>query len=573
MAFRKVPSWLLNKKDSADFISALLNPPEPNEALKAAKFRYKLRAGTARAPAERPAAVFTPSEQQAAFFNEVQSGGGNIILRAVAGAGKTTTLIQALKFMTGRVFFGAYNKKIAEEIQSKADEAGVMRQGIWISTMHSAGFRAFRNYLTPEQNKRLEVTDKKLGNIIEAMAMRCAPDKKVLFERCAGFITKMVGFGKQYLIGVDSDLENPRKWMELVEHFAAEQELPDEISVETALVWVIMAYKKSIEQCSFRIDFDDMIFAPLYFKARFDTYDWLLGDEWQDANPARREMARRMLKPSGRALFCGDERQAIYGWTGASSDSLELTRQMFDCQTLPLTVTYRCAKAIVRHAHQWVDHIEAHENAPEGIVRPYIKNPAVKPDGLQEAPWFAHEIPAAEDAILCRYTRPLIQTAYGLLRAGIACKVEGRDIGNGLCKLAQRWRIRTIAALKTRLVEYQENEIRKAQIKKDEKRENEVLDIVMTLGIFIERCEAKGWTTIDELVVEIQSLFADNVTGVTTLSTGHKAKGREWHRVYWIEAAQRREPSREWQAVEEANIKYVITTRAKQELVLVPEPL
>jgi uncharacterized protein (DUF1778 family) len=33
--------WLLNRKDSTAFVGALLNPPEPNEALSAAAERYK----------------------------------------------------------------------------------------------------------------------------------------------------------------------------------------------------------------------------------------------------------------------------------------------------------------------------------------------------------------------------------------------------------------------------------------------------------------------------------------------------------------------------------------------------
>lgn len=36
-------AWNLNRRDSKTFIEALLNPPEPNEALKAAAARYKSR--------------------------------------------------------------------------------------------------------------------------------------------------------------------------------------------------------------------------------------------------------------------------------------------------------------------------------------------------------------------------------------------------------------------------------------------------------------------------------------------------------------------------------------------------
>jgi superfamily I DNA/RNA helicase len=281
-------------------------------------------------------------------------------------------------------------------------------------------------------------------------------------------------------------------------------------------------------------------------------------------------MAKRMLARGGRAFFVGDSRQAIYGFTGASSDSLAITQRMFDCKLMPLTVTYRCAKSIVAHAHKWVSHIQAHPSAKDGIVRAFTAPPAAP--GQKPLPWFLIERPAPHDAILCRYTRPLVATAYDFLRAGIACKVEGRDIGNGLCKLAQRWSIRTINALEVRLGEYLDNEIRKAQLKKNEKREHEVTDIVDTLRIFIERSRALGHIQIDQLTSEIQSLFADDVKNVTVLSTGHKAKGREWDRVFWIQANGGRPAERDWQRIEEDNIKYVICTRARDELVLVPDP-
>jgi uncharacterized protein (DUF1778 family) len=36
-------AWTMNRRDSKAFMDALLNPPEPNEALKAAAARYRSR--------------------------------------------------------------------------------------------------------------------------------------------------------------------------------------------------------------------------------------------------------------------------------------------------------------------------------------------------------------------------------------------------------------------------------------------------------------------------------------------------------------------------------------------------
>ena len=503
--------------------------------------------------------VFKPSPQQADFFREVREGRGNLILRAVAGAGKTTTLIEGLRFMGGAVFFGAYNKAIVKEIQTKAEDAKVIRQGIFIKTFHAAGMRAFCNL-----HKTTRVDDRKTLDLARDYIKEKVSHQ--FLDQCMPFVTKMISFGKQFLLGVVTDLHSHSEWLKLIEHFSMDQELPEHIPVTEVLPHVIELYIRSHRKCPEVIDFDDMLYAPLAYGCRFDTHKWVLIDEAQDANLARRIMAKKMLAPGGRVIAVGDEFQAIYGFTGAGGDSLQKIQEMFNCKVMPLTVTYRCARKIVEYAHQWVDHIQAMEGAPEGIVREALIDPK-----SPKTPWFMLEKPIPTDAVICRYTKPLVACAYGMLREGIACKIEGRDLGKNLIKLATRWKISRIDTLNARLDDYQSNEVRKAQLAKNSKREAEAIDQVATLRIFIERCKAKGLNDIEQLCYEIEMLFEDNVAGAVKLCTGHKAKGREWDKVYWLQSANRMRPGQPWQEQEELNLKYVIATRAKLELVLVPE--
>lgn len=507
---------------------------------------------------------FIPSAQQAAFFEWVDNGSGSALLEAVAGAGKTTTLIQALRRMEGTVFFGAYNKKIADEIKAKAEKARVTRSGIYINTMHGSGYSDWRRV-----HKQVVVDDRKVAKIIERLA---TSRPELPYAACATFIGRMVSFGKQFIIGVrgKAAIGDLAYWERLATHFSVDQDLPDQVAMAEGLRLVIEVYERSAAECPYTIDFDDMIFAPLFHNIRLYQNDWVLIDERQDTNPARRELAKRMLKRGGRLVAVGDSRQAIYGFTGADGGTEKFVED-FGCVQMPLTVTYRCPKAVVQYVRQWVSHIEAHPDAPEGVVRPVLL-PPTEP-GQAAKPWFVGDAPGREDAVLCRYTKPLITTAFAMLRAGHACKVEGRDIGHGLKILAQRWKIKTLDRLEERLKAYLEREVAKARAAQNETREQQVADQVETLKVFIERCRAGGKTTIAELLVEIDVLFADNVAGVTTLSTGHKSKGREWGRVYWIQCAQRQRSLKDWEQVQEENIKYVIGTRAQAELILVPETL
>lgn len=545
--------------------------------------------------------AFKASLQQLAYFDWIENGSGSALLEAVAGAGKTTTLIKGFPLMRGTIFCGAYNKSAAEDIKAKALAQKATRPGLFIGTMHGSGF-----YDWKRGHRLVEVDDRKVGKLIERFA-EDFPAHKVAKD-CYSFLGKMVSFGKQFLIGCHGkpEIDNYSMWLKLMEHFSADQDLPEGVQPEQAIEWAAEIFRNSKAQCAERIDFDDMIYAPIAHDVRLFPNDWVLVDECQDINPARREMAKRLMKAGGRAVFVGDRRQAVYGFTGAGGDSVERIIEEFGCATLPLTVTYRCPKAVVNYVHQWVDHIEAHPDAPEGIVRPVTYHPeparnfkceGCHGDGREmlnrgngdvidipcsvckdarttpPLPWFQQDPPTTKDIIICRYTRPLIQTAYSMIKAGIACRVEGRDIGKGLIALARLWKITTLTRLEERLSVYLSREIQKAIAANSERRKQEVEDKVATLHIFIARCRMLGKTLISELVVEIEAMFSDDTTNVISLCTGHKAKGREWTRVFWIQTVQRGRPSKEWEFVEETNIKYVIGTRAQSELILVPESL
>lgn len=80
------------------------------------------------------AAAFQPSPQQSDFFDWIVNGTGSCILEAVAGAGKTTTLVKGLEILTGKAFFGAFSKDIVSEIRTKVAHLG---RKVTVNTMHA----------------------------------------------------------------------------------------------------------------------------------------------------------------------------------------------------------------------------------------------------------------------------------------------------------------------------------------------------------------------------------------------------------------------------------------------------
>jgi DNA helicase-2/ATP-dependent DNA helicase PcrA len=272
---------------------------------------------------------------------------------------------------------------------------------------------------------------------------------------------------------------------------------------------------------------------------------------------------RTRTPPAGywRSIFAvGDPAQAIYGFTGADNDALDLVRAEFNTTDLPLTVTFRCPKAVVRHVQQWVSHIEAHESAPEGEVL-----------FMDEEEWLKQEL-VPGDAILCRNTKPLVEIAFSLIRQRIRCHVEGKEIGQGLINLANKWRsVKTVGELKDQLEAHLTKHTEKFLAKGEEGKAEGLNDRVQTLFVIMESLADDA--PVAEVNKILESLFTDSVQGSdydVTLSTIHKAKGREWHRVFWW-GRNRYQPSpyarQEWQMKQEIHLMYVAGTRSKHSLI------
>jgi superfamily I DNA/RNA helicase len=522
--------------------------------------------------------AYKPSKQQAAVFQWTLEGEGSAIVSAVAGAGKTTTLTRAMGLMSGRVAFTSFGNKIVKEIKHKVEELGLARNDLHISTMHSMGLKVWMKSFPKSKVEPTKVT-----KIID-MFLLTNPDEYEVFRPHRAFVRKLVMFGKNHLIGVGKRpaMNNLVVWEKLMKHYSLDESLPEFMTddkgqivldankvpvpydVKPLLAFVAEVFEKSAKMCPIQIDQGDMLYAPLFYNVKVDRYNFVVLDEAQDTNPAQRELAVRMLLPGGRFLGCGDENQAIFGFAGAGTNSMELLSKEFKAKRLELSITYRCPKAVVNYVKQWVPRIEAAETAPEGKLG-FINSLA------KDANWFDGILPT--DAVVCRYTAPLVANAFELIRKGIPCKVEGRDIGSNLVAMVNRFgKVKTLDGLETKLKKYLETEIEKAEKAEDDARKEQAEDIFGTIMIFVEKCRAARKTSVDDLIAEIEALFADNVEGITTFCTGHKSKGREWKRVFWLDTALRsRRILKDWEVEQENNLCYVMGTRAMDELYIVSE--
>lgn len=257
--------------------------------------------------------------------------------------------------------------------------------------------------------------------------------------------------------------------------------------------------------------------------------------------------------------------QAIYGFTGADADAMKLIKDQLGSVDLPLNVTYRCPQAVVRLAQSWVPDIQAAPGSPEGKVVT-----------LKESA-FSMSLPKDQDVILCRNTKPLLELAYTAIRQGRGVRVEGREIGRGLLKLAQRFKEDRLREIQPRLENYRLEEVNRLREKGKLNQITAVEDKCECLSLMISQTLESGGQFLAHLEKRIESLFGDTYgkQSLLTLSTIHKSKGREWPTV-WLWGRNRYQPSYyaklswdrgiQWPLGQERNLCYVAVTRAKSTL-------
>lgn len=501
------------------------------------------------------------SPQQKAIFNWVQDGSGNGIIRACAGSGKTSTMRMAIEYMEGQVGFAVFNKKAQDDANAliRADNATV-------KTFHAHGFEALRRAFSP-----LEVEPKKHSLVTEEVGV---PAKFWTFTR------KLVSLAKGQVVGVLHD-EDSGIWEELVDFYGIDQELNDysearknkdsnaaknalDKAVQEAIDWSKEAFEAHLRFVREHhvIDFDDMLFAALACEeAEIRTYDWVLIDECQDLNGGMRLLAKSMCHKDTRLLAVGDDFQSINGWAGASIGSMSLVQEEFKCKQFPLSVSFRCPKAVVAEASKDVPpgHIEPHKDAPEGIVREMTFDQFIALNDF-----------SSKDVVVCRINKPTVRLALKFIAQGIPCYIVGRDFGKGLSRLATRWkRINTIEELEAQLEEHKLQQTARFLRKKNEAAIvalHDQIDCLLTI-----MSSLRTGSLIGELQRKIDSMFADEDKKLA-LSSIHRAKGREWDRVFmlgnnlWLPHPMAK---KDWQKDQERFLSYVSKTRAKKELVTV----
>ena len=495
---------------------------------------------------------FKPTNYQIEIFKFIHFEKGNAVVEAVAGSGKTTTIVEAIKNLPGRskrkIVFVAFNKHIAEELTKRLPTT------VRSTTMHAMGLswiRRARNGAKPEIDFYGKLVRKGLRDLILAGA---GPELKEQLELDKSFAKSFSQYCRTLSELVRLCKLNLAMTKESISQVSFKYGFSELQENEFLLIEKYLANVIQHPDLS-NITFEDMVFFPAVGIVNVTKFDLIFIDECQDLNKAQQTCVSKMLDDGGRFIAVGDPYQAIYGFAGADNLSFEEFSNKPNTIRLPLSECFRCAKDIVRFAKEIVPSIEYRHTSRDGYVR-----------------YGSYKEIRGDDYVLCRLNSLLVSLCLDLIRDGSNAKILGSGVGEELISLVQSQEATDILQLILKLdgeLGHLKNVLLKSGLEESDigsnNRYSELVEQVITIKVISEHC-----SHVDELIKRIESIFDPTKPGIT-LASIHKAKGLEARRVFILGDALMplKKATLDWQVKQEFNLIYVAYTRAQEELIFI----
>lgn len=459
------------------------------------------------------------SDYQLAIFSALQ-GAENLIIEAVAGSGKTSTILECMNRTQDRALFLAFNKAIADDLKARV-------RGAEVRTLNALGHSIMTKRLPG-----VKLESWKTSNLLRS---------KMNTEDYAAFgphVTRLISLAKGSAFGIINDATRPH-FMSLA--MDMELDVPFDL-LPRATAIAATCFQELINDFT-SLDFDDQLFLPVYHDWAFPSFDTVFVDEAQDLNPIQHLMLERLAQRGARIIAVGDTNQAIYGFRGALHTSMSILKEHFKMTELPLSITYRCDYRIVEQAQAIVPHILPRPNA-----------------GVGEIEWVDVLAPASippSALVVCRNNAPI----FGLAMRALCDRVPVRVLSNfteQLKTFVKSFKTRDLKILETRLDKWYEAEMKLAEDAGYASRMAYISDKYECVQSLIHESEQ-----LDDILSALER-FGNSTSG-PTLCTVHKAKGLEADHCIILErnripSSYARSPSALQQ---ESNLLYVAITRAK----------
>lgn len=467
--------------------------------------------------------TFTPTDEQLAVKEAARNSKDNLVIYALAGAAKTSTLVLLARALSGTpITCLAFNAKIAKEMKNR------LPGNCESMTLNGIGHRTWGRAL----GKNLVLDDDKVYRLtqhyIEAQDLDL---RTTLYERMS-FIMNSVRSGKTSGWIPAGSHPTAQRLLDDYEFWEGLDEEPTDADMDAIRTVTLESITEALHGI---IDYNDQILMPTLFFGQFMIRPLTLVDEAQDLSLLNHVMLSKIIRQH-RVIAVGDPFQAIYGFRGAHENSMDLMTQTFSMRRFDLTISFRCPIEVVKQARSRAPMMQWPDWAKDGTVTVKQK-------------WKHTDIP--DDAtVLCRNNAPLFSMAIRLLRAGRYPEIVGNDIVKALIKVMEK--LGPEDTKREDAYNLVDDWVATKELKVRDK--NKIHDQAKGMKVFIEQ----GQTLGDAISY---ARHVQNASGPIKMMTGHRSKGLEFNDVFILDADLINK-----ERAQDKNLLYVMQTRSMSTL-------
>ena len=533
------------------------------------------------------------------FLNNPQS---NMLVNALAGSGKSTTACMLSEHSKTSDLYIAFNASVVEEFKKK-----IKNPKTKVMTMHSLAY-SIMLYNVEQESKDSGEKPKGFGSqrSKRTVSLDNFNPHKILDEEITKRYGRYIEFAKRVFLKDNyvnlynlcrltlTDMSSNKDVSRLIDdhvlflYYGDEGYSAPDISEITSTLKILDTKSRQQFETQGVIDFTDMLWIT-FNKLKYDNWEvpyWALYtniycDEVQDFSNIQLNFLRFIKRPKGRYIFIRDFHQAIYNFCRANAQAFNQTPKMFaPVETFDLPICYRCAKShLSRVNREYGIPILPCDDAPMGFVKTIDKSKI-------------SEYAKAGDMVISRKNKWIAEVVLDLARNGTPIFIEDKEMVGAIKRQILSSKCTSVGTLEKFLQKVISNYNKKlfeivSKNASDGRHEEEHLEAVAEANSKIDNTSflleiLKGYLENHASSDSVSkfSNFIDKLLNTTPspncvrLCSIHKAKGLEATNVFVLNEAKINYDFRnsKEQNIQEKNLSYIATTRAKEGLYLVKEP-
>src|SRR5229473_6682640 len=422
------------------------------------------------------------TEEQDAILAAAKASKANLMISALAGTGKTSTLeLLERAVPRGPILYLVFNKKNADDASKR------MLSTTTVRTFNSIGHRIW----AASQSRNLSLDPRKSNNILRGIIDNAPKDYRETLWAVYHDVLAGVSLAKALGYIPPETYPNAKRLIFRTQFHHSLDEIPDDLTADLIDTVLQRSIRQSYEGL---IDYNDQIYMPALFGGTYPQFPLVLVDEYQDLSPINHALLGKLVR--GRLIGVGDPWQNIYGFRGAKAGGIEEATETYKCQGLPLSISFRCPSRIVQNVHWHVPHFKWFSEGGRVDKLSHLSVSDIHDD----------------ITIICRNNAPLLSMAFRLLGAGRSISIAGSDIGPRLIGIMKKLGPETLRrdGVLASIKEWEADRL--------EKESKTASDMAACMRVF-----ALQGRDLHGALAYVKHIFEQS--GSILLTTGHKAKG------------------------------------------------